>query len=79
VKKFVVIAVCAVLISGCSNRYASNGEKLYLGSRNGVSVVVPPPLTNTNVSHFYDLPSQDRNAEVNIAPPSVPEIQEDQV
>lgn len=59
-----------LLLCGCSSRYASNGEHLYLGSKNGANLVVPPPLTSSNINHFYDLPAQDKAAEVNIAPPT---------
>jgi uncharacterized lipoprotein len=64
---FVVLAVLA--LSACSSRYSSNGENLYLKSRNGVKLEVPPPLTSSNISTFYDLPSQTQNAQVSIAPP----------
>lgn len=63
---FVVLATLA--LSACS-RYSSNGEGLYLQSRNGVQLEVPPPLTSSNISHFYDLPPQNQNARVSIAPP----------
>ncbi|WP_237759013.1 hypothetical protein [Legionella birminghamensis] len=60
--------IIMVLFSACS-RYASNGENLYLGSHNGPSLNVPPPLTSENISHFYDLPDQRQNAQVSIVPP----------
>ncbi|MGQ3890364.1 hypothetical protein [Legionella sp. CNM-4043-24] len=68
-KKSAIIILSMVLLSSCASRYASNGEQLYLGSRNGQQLVVPPPLTSSNISHFYDLPQQNANAVVNIAPP----------
>lgn len=62
--------VCAVLaLSACSN-YSTNGENLYLQSRNGVKMEVPHPLTSANISHFYDLPNQDQPAKVSIVPPT---------
>ncbi|BCA96531.1 hypothetical protein TUM19329_28920 [Legionella antarctica] len=64
---FVVLAVLA--LSACSSRYSSNGENLYLRSRNGEKLEVPPPLTSSNLSTFYDLPPQNQSAQVSIAPP----------
>ncbi|MFA6303252.1 MAG: hypothetical protein WC627_09000 [Legionella sp.] len=66
---FIVLAVLA--LSACSSRYSSNGENVYLMSKNGVGVQVPPPLTSAGISHFYDLPAQTQSAQVNIAPPGV--------
>nr|WP_276559044.1 hypothetical protein [Fluoribacter dumoffii] len=62
------IVFFALALSGCS-RYASNGENLYLGSANGPSLEVPPPLTRANISNFYDLPQQNQDARVSIEPP----------
>lgn len=63
---------CCLLIilslTAC-NRYASNGEILYLRSHNGVPLEVPPPLTSSNLSNFYDLPPQTHNPRVSIIPP----------
>ncbi|HHF7367200.1 TPA: hypothetical protein ACPSKY_002326 [Legionella bozemanae] len=67
-KKLGFIVFFVLLLSGCS-RYASNGEHLYLSSRNGPSLEVPPPLTRANISNFYDLPQQNQDAQVSIAPP----------
>lgn len=67
-KKLSFIVGIALVLSGCG-RYASNGEDLYLSSRNGVMLEVPPPLTRANISNFYDLPPQTQNAHVSIAPP----------
>ena len=58
-----------LLLNSCSMQYTSNGEQHYLESRNGVNLVVPPPLTTTNISHFYDLPPQNQDARVSIEPP----------
>lgn len=67
-KKLGFIVFVVLVLSGCS-RYASNGENLYLNSRNGPPLEVPPPLTRGNISSFYDLPQQNQDARVGIAPP----------
>lgn len=69
-KKMVYVVLALCVLTGCS-RYSSNGETLYLQSRNGEKVVVPPPLTSEHISHFYDLPPQNDKAEVSIVPPEV--------
>ncbi|KTD23608.1 Uncharacterised protein [Legionella lansingensis] len=74
-KKIGFVIVSVSLLSACS-QYAKNGESQYLNSRNGPIVVVPSPLTDSNISHFYDLPPQNQNARVSIAPPSDPTITE---
>lgn len=63
---FMLIGVLALV--GCS-RYSSNAETLYLTSRNGEKSAVPPPLTDANISHFYDLPPQTKDPRVSIVPP----------
>ncbi|WP_133127980.1 hypothetical protein [Legionella nagasakiensis] len=68
-QKTVFIMALALLLSACASYYSSNGEKKYLESRNGLNLVVPPPLTSANISHFYDLPPQNQNPRVNIEPP----------
>lgn len=65
-----IIVLSSCLLLGCSGQYASNGESMYLSSRNGPGLVVPPPLTASNISHFYDLPPQNQNAMVSIVPPA---------
>lgn len=67
--KKLVFVVLALLLTACSSRYSSNGEHLYLKSRNGEGLQVPPPLTRSNISTFYDLPPQNQSAVVSIAPP----------
>lgn len=61
------------LLTACSafndTQYASNDKKQYLKSNNGPSIVVPPPLTSSNISNFYDLPAQNQRANVSIVPP----------
>ncbi len=69
VKKLSFIVLATLALSACNSRYSSNGENVYLQSRNGVKIVVPPPLTNANISNFYDLPPQNQDAHVSIAPP----------
>jgi uncharacterized lipoprotein len=71
VKKITLLVISVLALSSCASRYASNGEQLYLGSRNGQTLVVPPPLSSSNISHFYDLPQQPNNATVSITPPTV--------
>jgi uncharacterized lipoprotein len=68
VKKLSFMALCLLVLAGCS-KYSSNGENLYLQSRNGQKVEVPPPLTSSNISNFYDLPEQTHDPKVNIEPP----------
>ena len=68
-KKIVVMMLGSGMLLGCSAQYTSNGEQQYLKSRNGVGVVVPPPLSSNNLSHFYDLPVQNQNAQITIVPP----------
>lgn len=67
-KKLSVMLVGLLVLTGCS-RYSSNGENLYLQSRNGQKIEVPPPLTSSNISNFYDLPEQTQSAHVEIEPP----------
>lgn len=55
---------------GACSRYASNGEQIYLKSKNGPALNVPAPLTAANISHFYDLPTPDKDPQISIVPPS---------
>lgn len=68
-KKLSFIVLAGLALSSCSSRYSSNGEELYLKSRNGVKVEVPHPLTSANLSSFYDLPPQNQDARISAAPP----------
>lgn len=70
-KKLSFLVLATLALSACSTKYSSNGENLYLQSRNGVKLVVPAPLTSANISYFYDLPQQTTDAQVSIAPPDV--------
>ena len=72
VKKSVVISLIALFLVACSSQFASHGERLYLRSKNGPGVVVPPPLTDSNISHFYDLPvQQNKHPRASVVPPPV--------
>ena len=72
-KKLGFILVVAGLLPACSvfnpTDYASNDKQQYLKSTNGAQLVVPPPLTTSNISDFYSLPAQNQNATVSITPP----------
>ena len=64
-----VVSLVALLLASCS-QFASNGDKLYLRSKNGPGVSVPPPMTDTNISHFYYLPAQPKKSStVGVEPP----------
>ena len=39
-------------------------------SKNGPDLLVPPPLTNSNLSDFYVLPEQTQDPKVAIEPPA---------
>lgn len=68
-KKLGLLILLSLLSAACSKKYLSTGEEQYLQSRNGPDIIVPPPLTSTNISHFYDLASQQQNAQVSLDPP----------
>lgn len=69
-KNVVLLMLLSMLVS-CSAKYTSNGESVYLKSRNGVNLQIPPPLVTSNISHFYDLPPQNQDAHVEILPPKI--------
>jgi len=69
VKKIVVTLGIFTLLTGCAGRFASTGEYVYLRSKNGTKLEVPPPLTRSNISDFYNLPPQNMDARVDITPP----------
>lgn len=70
-KKMIVVLLGVLCLLGCS-QFESNGEKLYLRSKNGPNIVEPPPLTDSNISHFYDLPPQPKKGfHVGVEPPNV--------
>lgn len=66
--KLSIVVFAAFLLSGCS-LFNSNNATLYLQSRNGPYLEVPPPLTRAEISTYYDLPSPDNNSVVSIEPP----------
>ncbi len=66
--KIGLMIALSLLLTACSAQYTSNGEQQYLKSRNGVGLVVPPPLSTANISDFYDLPLQKQDAKVSIVP-----------
>ncbi|TAL62551.1 MAG: hypothetical protein EPN84_06300 [Legionella sp.] len=68
-KKLGCVVLAGLVLSGCAGRYSSSGEQKYMQSRNGAKVQVPYPLTTDNMSNFYDLPPQNQDPRVNIAPP----------
>ncbi len=61
----------SISLVACSSFYASNAEKGYLKSRNGIKLVVPKPLTSANMGYFYNLPEQNQDARASIKPPTV--------
>jgi hypothetical protein len=67
VKKIVLFLISTLLLAACSH-FGGKADRQYLQSRNGTRVVVLPPLTASNISHFYDLPPQNHNPLVSIAP-----------
>lgn len=67
--KNLVLLIGLCTLSGCTFFNANNSENKVLKSRNGPGIVVPPPLTTSNISYFYNLPPETQNARVSIAPP----------
>jgi uncharacterized lipoprotein len=57
-----------VLLCSCSSAYNSNGEQNYLSSKNGQALVVPPGLSEENISHFHDLPTPNASPAFSIEP-----------
>ena len=71
-KKIVVVGVVVLFLVSCSTKFASHGDRLYLRSKNGPGVMVAPPLTDNNISHFYDLPAQpNKHPSVSVAAPMI--------
>lgn len=58
------------LLTACSSDFLSQGKEAYLFSRNAPNLQVPPPLTDANISHFYDLPDQNQKTYRSIVPPA---------
>lgn len=67
--KNILYITSVVLLSSCSQRYASMGENVYPTDKNGPGVTVPAPLNANNTSHYYDLPAQSHAKAVPIEPP----------
>ncbi len=68
-KKFGWIVGFCCCLMGCSTKYTTNDKQQYLESQNGSSLVVSPPLTRSNMSGFYDLPTPEGRRKVSIIPP----------
>ena len=69
VKKLVWIMMLCFLM-GCSSKYATNDKQQYLESRNGAPLIVPAPLTRSNLSGFYELPAPEEGQhKVSVVPP----------
>ena len=71
VKKAVLVCVSMLCLTACSSQYSTNDKQQYLASRNGPVLQTPPPLTNANLSGFYDLPPPETGTKVSLAPPQV--------
>lgn len=72
IQKMGLLVLVLIGVSACTSKYATNGEKLYLNSRNGPGLVVPPPLSSFSLSNFYRLPQQSNpNPQVSLAPPTI--------
>ena len=59
-----VVSLCA-----CNTPFASNDPEQYLESQNAPEMVINPPLTTSNLSGFYTLPSAPEHAEMEVLPP----------
>ncbi|PJD91501.1 MAG: hypothetical protein CK424_06750 [Legionella sp.] len=63
------------MLAGCqilsTTEYATNNRDQYLQSRNGPGLVIPKPLSDSNISEFYRLPDQTQPARIGITPPVV--------
>jgi uncharacterized lipoprotein len=71
VKKIIAVLIL-VLLSACNSRYATNGETVYLQSKNGPHLDVPVQGAD-KISHFYDLPQPTQAPKISIEPPA-PEL-----
>ena len=70
-QKYIVIISLILLVASCNANFMNNADKYYLFSANGRNLVVSPPLTNSNISHFYDLPQQNKQLYTDIKPPKI--------
>ena len=62
---------CFLCLTACSSHYLSNNKQLYAASRNGPRLEIPSPLSGSNMSGFYDLPTPDAVTKVSLSPPQV--------
>lgn len=73
-KTLLKLIVVTTLISGCvlwpETEYATNEKNQYLKSKNGPDLVIPQPLTTSNISDFYHLTDQTKPSKINIVPPA---------
>jgi uncharacterized lipoprotein len=75
VKKLLCIGVCFVL-SSCSS-LSLRGDNLYKNSVNGPNIQVPPPLSQAEISHFYDLPQVSATGETDLMPPDIQVVEDE--
>lgn len=68
VKKLSILGVACLCLTSC---IFNNDDQSYLKSQNGPPLVVPNPMTTTNLGYFYHLPTQNQDARVSIEPPIV--------
>jgi hypothetical protein len=68
VLKVLIIVSLMVGLVACQVPYPSNEKDVYLKSKNGPSLVVPPPLQSDEISSFYNLPDAEGNKKVSIKP-----------
>ena len=68
-KHVILFTMVTLFLTACSLPYTTNDKQQYASSRNGPVLVVPPPLTRENLSNFYELPAQNGNPKVSVAPP----------
>ena len=74
-KKISIVLMVLSTLTGCgllpSAEFSSNDKHEYLHSKNGKNIVVNPPLTDANMSDFYQLPNQTKPAKISIKPPVI--------
>lgn len=72
-KKLVLLGFF-VLLAGCftfdRSEFVSSDKDRYLTSKNGKDLLIPPSLTNSNLSDFYVLPDQTQNPKIGVEPPT---------
>lgn len=73
-KKIVIIFALSGL-TACrllpNAEFDSNNKSQYLHSRNGANLVISPPLSDQNISDFYQLPTQNKPAKISISAPVI--------